>query len=135
MRDFVQAARVIINIHHHTVILFQHRTSIDPNQPHQTTTAMMTLKRTIKKQRHQTTAPSRQRRAIDCSSFPLRKYIKFDLLTRSLVWRLRFVCRHKPCWETATPFMIVVGQTCPFCPLAFRLTFHPRPILKFLMLI
>ncbi len=33
------------------------------------------------------------------------------------------------------PFMIVVGRTCPFCPLAFHLTFHPRLILKFLMLI
>ncbi len=71
MRDFVPAARVIVTNCHHTVWLFQCRTSIDHNQPHQTTTAMMTQKRTIKKQGHQTTAPSRQCRAIDCSSFPL----------------------------------------------------------------
>jgi hypothetical protein len=67
------AALVIVANFHHTVLLFQRRTSIDHNQPHQTTTAVMTQKRTIKKQGHQTTATSRQRRAIDCSSFPLRK--------------------------------------------------------------
>ncbi len=57
--------------------------------------------------------------------------IKFDLLTRSLVWRLRFVCCHKPCQATAATTTIVVGWTCPLCPL----TFHPLPILKCLMLI
>jgi hypothetical protein len=71
MKDFVLAAQVIVTNCHHTVLLFQLRTSIDHNQPHQTTTAVMTQKRTIKKQGHQTTAPSRQRRAIDRSSFPL----------------------------------------------------------------
>ena len=43
MRDFVPAARVIVTNRHHTVLLFQRRTSIDHNQPHQTTTAVMTL--------------------------------------------------------------------------------------------
>jgi hypothetical protein len=56
MRDFVPVARVIVTNRHHTVILVQRRTSVDHNQPHQTTTAMMTLKRTIKnkdiKQQH-----------------------------------------------------------------------------------
>ena len=48
MRDFVLAARVIVTNRHHTILLFQCRTSIDHNQPHQTTTAMMTQRRTIK---------------------------------------------------------------------------------------
>ncbi len=56
MKDFVPAARVIVTNRHHTVILVQRRTSVDRNQPHQTTTAVMTLKRTIKnkdiKQQH-----------------------------------------------------------------------------------
>jgi hypothetical protein len=56
MRDFVPAARVIVTNCHHTVILVQRRTSVDQNQPHQTTTTVMTLKRTIKntdiKQKH-----------------------------------------------------------------------------------
>ncbi len=56
MRDFVPAAWVIVTNCHHTVILVQRRTSVDHNQPHQTTTAVMTLKRTIKnkdiKQQH-----------------------------------------------------------------------------------
>jgi hypothetical protein len=56
MRDFVPAARVIVTNRHHTVILVQRRTFVDHNQPHQTTTAVMTLKRTIKnkdiKQQH-----------------------------------------------------------------------------------
>ncbi len=51
---------------------------------------------------------------------PYAQTIKFDLLTRSLVWRLRFVCCHKPCQATATTTTIVVGQTCPLCPLTFR---------------
>jgi hypothetical protein len=77
MRDFVPAAWVIVTNRHHTVILVQHRTFVDRNQPHQTTTTVMTLKRhddskkNHKKQGHQTTAPARQRCAIDCSSFPL----------------------------------------------------------------
>jgi hypothetical protein len=48
MRDFVLAALVIVTNPHHTVLLFQRRTSIDHNQPYQTTTAMMTQQRTIK---------------------------------------------------------------------------------------
>jgi hypothetical protein len=56
MRDFVPAAQVIVTNLHHTVILVQCWTSVDHNQPHQTTTAMMTLKRSIKnkdiKQQH-----------------------------------------------------------------------------------
>ncbi len=56
MRDFAPAARVIITNRHHTVILVQHSTSVYRNQPHQTTTTVLTLKRTIKnkdiKQQH-----------------------------------------------------------------------------------
>ncbi len=77
MRDFVPTAQVIVTNRHHTVLLFQRRTSIDPNQPHQTTTAVMTQKRTIKKQGHQTTAPSRQLRAIDhslCTHYKIRSF-------------------------------------------------------------
>jgi hypothetical protein len=56
MRDFVLAAQVIVTNCHHTVIFVQRRTSVNRSQPHQTTTAVMTLKRTIKnkdiKQQH-----------------------------------------------------------------------------------
>jgi hypothetical protein len=56
MRNFVPEAQVIVTNRHHTVILVQRRTSVDRIQPHQTTTAVMTLKRTIKnkdiKQQH-----------------------------------------------------------------------------------
>jgi hypothetical protein len=56
MRNVVPVAWIIVTNRHHTVILVHCRTSIDRNQPHQTTTTVMALTRTIKdkdiKQQH-----------------------------------------------------------------------------------
>ncbi len=77
------AAWVIVTNCHHTVILVERRTSVvDHNQPHQTTTAMMTLKRTInnmdiKQQRHQDNAVQLIAHHSLCANYKIRS---FDLL-------------------------------------------------------
>jgi hypothetical protein len=79
MRDFVPAARVIVTNCHHTVILVQRRISVDCNQPHQTTTAMMTLKsiiqnKDIKQQHHQDKAVQLIAHHSLCTNYKIRSF-------------------------------------------------------------